>query len=115
MLKIPALITKVETTADRGLRLKIETQELTPAIKAEVMSYHNNFGYFIFAGEQEQVRDEDIPKESLEFPNQKSQAQRLRSVIYRLYEQNPAGYKDFEMYYRAKTDSIIQQLKDKLN
>lgn len=115
MLKIPAIITKVTTMSDGGLRLQVDTQEMNGNTKGQVMDYHQKFGYFIFADEGEQVIESDIPTEKLEFPNQKSQSLRLRNVIYRLWEQDHGGYEDFELYYRAKTEKIIVWLKEKLN
>lgn len=115
MLKIPALIDQVKTTKDGGLTLKVDTNELTAEEKAQVMSYHMNFGYFMFHGEHESVANEDLSFEKLEFPNQKSQSQRLRNVIYRLWEQNHGGYDDFELYYKNKTEKIIEWLKEKLD
>lgn len=115
MLKIPSLITKVETTSDGGLRLRLETQELTGEDKALVMDYHNKFGFFFFTGETEKINEKDLLVEKLEFPNQKTQSQRLRGVIFKLWEQNHAGFDNFEMYYKAKTDKIIDWLKEKLD
>lgn len=44
----------------------------------------------------------------------KTQSQRIRGVLYKLFEQNNEGFKDFEVYYRAKTELYIEHLKTKI-
>lgn len=115
MLKIPSLISKVGTMADGGLRIQVDTQEIPAQVKGEVMEYHGKFGYFVFAGEEEQVKEEDIPTEKLEFKGDKSPGQRLRAVLYKLWESSHGGYDEFEAFYRAKMEKIIDSLKERLN
>lgn len=113
MLKIPSTISKIESLADGTWKLSVETQELHPDDEAELVKLKRQLGYFVFAV-QENIEVSDIPTEKLEFPNDKSMGQRLRAVLYRLWEQNPGGYKEFEGFYRAKMNSLIEQIKDKL-
>lgn len=115
MFKVPAYITKVETMSDRGVRLKVDTNELTPEETSTLFTYKDKFGWFLFMGEFEEIKEEDLPTERLEYPSQKTQSQRLRAVIYKLWEQDHGGYDDFELYYRNKTEKIIEWLKEKLN
>lgn len=44
----------------------------------------------------------------------KTPSKRLRNVLFRTWEQNPEGYKDFNLFYIAKMESIINHLKGKL-
>jgi predicted kinase len=113
MLKVPSTIEKVETRSDGTLKLVIGTQELDPVDEAEVMQLKRKLGYFVFAV-TENITVKDIPTEQLEFKNEKSHAQRLRAVLYRLWETNQQGYKEFEGFYRGKMDKIIDSLKEKL-
>ncbi len=113
MLRIPATISKVSSMADGGWSLTVHTQELDPTDEAEVAKLKRKLGYFVFAVE-ENITAEDIPTESLEFPTEKSPSQRLRAVFYRLWEQDKRGYKEFELFYQAKMNRIIESLKEKL-
>ncbi len=113
MLRVPSTIQKVSTLADGGLTLTVHTQELDPADEAEVMQLKRKLGYFVFAV-QESITVEDIPTEQLEFAGEKSPGQRLRAVLYRLWEQDKLGYKEFELFYQAKMNRIIDSLKEKL-
>lgn len=48
----------------------------------------------------------------------KSSSQRLRWVIYKLWEQSeeqPKYNNEFELFYRAKMERIIDTLKDKIS
>ena len=60
------------------------------------------------------LTEADIPDEKADsMTGQKTQAQRLRGVIFRLWEQN--GNKgDSETYYRAMLEKVIDQFKEKL-
>lgn len=53
--------------------------------------------------------------DSLEADNPKTQSQRLRGVLYRLWQNKPEGFSDFKQYYKWKTDRIIQHLKDQID
>lgn len=113
MLRIPSTIHKVETTADGGLKLVVLTQELSHEDETEVMRLKKQLGHFVFSV-SDVIKEEDIPKEQLEFKNDKSPGQRLRGVLFRLYEQNSMGHKEFESFYRSKMELIIESLKEKL-
>jgi hypothetical protein len=58
---------------------------------------------------------EDIDKIKVDFDDGgKTPGQRLRGVIYRLWEVNNERYDVFEDFYRAKMEKIITHLKSKL-
>lgn len=46
--------------------------------------------------------------------NEKSPSQRLRAVLYRIWEQDPKDYKTFEEYYRVQMDKLVEKLKERL-
>ena len=108
MLKVPSGISKVSTMSDGGLRLQVDTQELTAQDKAELMSLHNQIGWFVFSPNSIQV--EDIPTEAVE-TDQKTPSQRLRAVLYILWEKQDTLKTlkdDFEAYYRKTLEKLIE-------
>lgn len=113
ILKIPSTISKVETLVDGGLKLTVHTQELDPTDEAVVMQLKRKLGWLVFSV-AEHITIEDIPTEQLEFAGDKSPGQRLRAVMYRLWEQDKRGYAEFELFYSAKMGKIIETLKEKL-
>lgn len=59
-----------------------------------------------------------IDKYKLEEKDGKSQSQRMRNVLYRLWQQNVndgVTKLDFEKFYNDKTEKFITFVKDKLN
>lgn len=44
----------------------------------------------------------------------KSPSQRLRNVLYVLWEQDKQGYETFTLFYNDRMERIINQIKDKL-
>jgi hypothetical protein len=113
MIKVPSNIHKVETMSDGGLKLVIFTQELDPTDKAEVMNLYNKQGWFVFSDTG--ITEVDIPTEQVEYQGEKTPGQRLRGVLYRLWEQDHAGFKDYETFYRSRMERLIEQIKEKLN
>ncbi len=113
MLKVPGTITKITTMADRGLRLQVDTQELCGEDKAELMSLHEKMGVFVFS--ESDIQEEDIknlPEVKIE-RGEKTPSQRLRGILYRLWEQEKT-YKTFDDYYRSWMSNLIESLKEKL-
>ncbi len=113
MLKVPSTISKIVTLADNTVRLQVDCQELDSTSEADIFKLRNKLGHFVFAVD-ENITQEDIPTETLDFPTDKSPAQRLRAVLFRLWEQSPRGYKEFEGFYRATMEKYIESLKEKL-
>lgn len=113
MLKISSQIEKFESRSDNTWKLIIGTQELHSEDVAELAMLKGKQGWFVFS--ESGITEKDIPIEKVEFKNDKTQGQRLRAVIYRLWEQDPMGYSEFELFYKAKTEKIIDWLKEKLN
>lgn len=45
----------------------------------------------------------------------KSPSTRLKAVLYRLWEKEPEGYEDFNLYYKFKMEKLIDHYKTKLD
>jgi hypothetical protein len=114
MLKIPSNISKIVTMADNTIRLQVDCQEVAPQDEAEIFKLRNKLGWMVFAV-SENIAQTDVPTEQLEVGTTKSPGQRLRAVLFRLWEQNRRGYPEFELFYQAKMNKIIDSLKEKLN
>lgn len=116
LLRIASAIEKVESRRDNTWKLIVGTQELAPEDEAVLVALKGKEGHFVFAV-QDVIRESDIPTEKLEFKNEKSPSQRLRAVLYRLWEADlrPTKEIDFELFYRSRMERIIEQLKEKLD
>ena len=116
MLVIPGILESYRSLKDRTLKLTFETQEPNPEQMVEIQKATMNAGFIAFnidpfSSSQEKFLTElevdyDDPK--------KTPSKRLRGVLYRNFEQDAKGYKNFEDYYRSQMETIIVHFKGKL-
>ena len=112
IFQVPGYISKMTTMSRGSVRLQIDTQEeLRPDDISALMGNVSKIGWFTF--NVHQIEAQDIvnlpPVQNIE--GQKSSSQRLRGVLYRVWEKNNEGYKDFNMFYEWKMSLIIQDWK----
>ena len=114
-IQIPSYIHKVETTTDKGLKLTIYTQEISPETKRDLFELLDQLGWLVFATARIQPENlVNLPEIKPEFKNEKSPAQRLKSILFVYWNQN--GSKgDFEDFYKDYIEKIIESIKEKLN
>lgn len=116
-LLAPCTFLNYTTRADGSCVLKFETQEQTPAQVAHLHSLRNIFGAIYFSGNSEITEAERKELDALEtdvFDNPKTQSQRLRNVLFKLWKQTPEGFAEFQGYYAFHTNKIIEHFKSKL-
>lgn len=111
---LPVLLGKVQTMADRSVKMEFQTRELPPNEMATLFELGRKEaeGWLLFAGNQ--LNEVDIPNEPAvaEYKG-KTPAQRLRAVLYRWWEQQ-GSQADFEDFYQLKMSNLIDQVKEKL-
>ena len=112
MLKVPSQIVKVETMSDGGMKLVVNTSELAPNDKGELMGLHNKLGWFLFSVTD--IVQEDIPDEPVEFEGQKTYSERLRNVLFRLHEAQGGNPEEFEPFRAKIMENLINRYKAKL-
>lgn len=114
-LLLPAIVSSIRSLKDGSVSICVETQEITPMKAGELFSLRNKV-VVMYLSEKDTIPQKELDQvDSLEGDaGGKSQSQRIRNVLYRVFEQQPEGYKDFELFYRAKTEKIIEHLKSKL-
>lgn len=115
MLLIPAILSTYQSLKDKTLKIVFETNEPTPEQLMYVAKYVQSFGFLAF---KENISKEDkelIEGLNVEFDDaKKTKSQRLRNVFYKLFEQNPEGYKDFNLYYEYQMERLINHFKSKI-
>jgi hypothetical protein len=113
VLIIPSNLEGINTLKDGTIKLVFETQELKPEDVGTLFSYRNRLGFLIF-------KPETFDKDQMEliehlkvdeFPGQKSQAQRQRAILFKLWQENDMGYKDFNLYYEYRMNDLCTMLK----
>ena len=80
----------------------------------KVAALTEKFGWLVFLPGKKILPEEvaSLP-DLIEEDGGRSPAQRLRGVLYRMWEQK-GKQGDFETYYRSKMEMVINQVKEKL-
>jgi hypothetical protein len=116
VLTIPAIYQGSRDLSDRSKKLMFQTNEVTPLQAAELQSIVQQFCYLA-------IKPEPFLKNELEIISDiktdfedtgKTPAQRMRAVLYRNWQQQSEGYKDFNLYYSYQVEQIINHFKSKL-
>src|SRR6185369_1974564 len=113
---IAAQIERIATRKDRKVAITIGTQELNPDKAGQLFQIQDRL-VCVYISEKETIPQSEIDKVDAlnpEFGN-KTQSQRMRNVLYKLFEQRNEGFKDFDSFYKHHTDIIIEHLKKKLD
>lgn len=114
-LLIAAQVEGVRTRKDRTLAVTLGTQELSPAQAGELVQLNGKV-CAVYISSKETIPQKELDQVDAidqEF-NGKTQSQRIRNVLYKLFEQDPEGHKTFDNYYEAKTEKYIEHLKSKI-
>jgi hypothetical protein len=114
---LPASLEGVATRADKTVRLTFGTQELSVQEAGMLFSMHQSMVYLaikeeLFSREEERAVEE-LEADASEF-QVKTPSQRLRAVMYRLYQQNNDGFNSFTRYYEHRMEGLVNHFKSKL-
>lgn len=105
-------IKKVSTRADNTLDITLNTQELPAEKAAQLFTLMSQHCAVAIAPHGEEIKPFDPV--TIDAPVGKSPSQRMKAVIYRLWEQNNEGYSDSDQHYLVKMNQLIEALKNKL-
>lgn len=112
-LQLPVLITGISTKVDGSIKLVLETRELRSEAATKLFDLRGAEAWAILAPTE--IKDVTLPTERPDPAiGTKTASQRMRAVLYRIWEQNNTSG-DFESYYRSQMEKIIDQLKEKLS
>jgi hypothetical protein len=114
--QIPASLESYRSNLNQTLKLTFETNEITPETMANIHHSLYKVGFLAFAPDALTTQElTDIDNLKVEYSDTgKPPSQRLRAVLYRLWEQTPEGYDVFNDYYLARMEKLINHFKDKL-
>jgi hypothetical protein len=110
---LPAILSGVASRKDRSYSLKFDTRELSGESASILLDLLQQEGYLLFSPNDD-LTEADIPDEKADsMTGRKTQAQRLRGVIFKIWESKGSNG-SFETYYQSYMESIIDQLKEKI-
>jgi hypothetical protein len=104
----PAILSRIGFTKDGGLSLGFHTNELTAADKVIASEYMGKFGWLLF--KESQYTESDVPTDDPPSDEDKTPSQRLRAVLYVLWQQKDSK-ESFELFYRDQLERAISRVK----
>ena len=116
MIIIPAQFDGLRTLADKTLKITFETQEMSPQDLLGMMENIHQYGYLCFKKEPFNEKEKEVINElksDFEFKG-KSSSQRLRSVLYVMFQNNNEGFDSSVKHYEHHLEKIIEHFKSKL-
>lgn len=108
---LPAGLVSVNDLKDRSAKLSFETRELSNPEFIALRDIRGTQGWLAFS--MNEIQEEEIPTEMAE-TGTKSPSQRLRSVLFLMWKQEKSLL-DFDVWYRSKMETLIQNIKNKLD
>lgn len=114
MIIVPAILESISTLKDGTIKLTFETQELKPSDVGVLFSYRKSLGYLAYKPESfepDQVKVIESLKAD-DYEGSKSPSKRMRDILFRLWQQNNAGYDDPNLYYQYRMNQICDMLKN---
>lgn len=116
LFQAPAEIIKLETMSAGGVRVVIDTQEITDSndLAKLFRLKKGSVGWFVFKNTE--IKGEDIPDEdiSAEEGETKTPSARLRAVLFVFWKDVRGGKGNFNEFYRETIEKYIQNVKEKL-
>ncbi len=115
-LLLPVIVEGIRTRKDKTLAVTIGTQEMGPGQAGELIGLSGML-CAVYISPKESIDQKEIDQVDKLDPELggKTQSQRIRNVLFKLFEQSPEGFNDFETFYKSKTESMIDHFKKKLN
>ena len=116
VLQLESYIQSVRTLLDSGLKLTIITPELSAEDATKLFALKGKQGWMLF--KETAFSESDIinlPTEIKEFKGDKTPAQKMRAIIYKIWETNTDRKKPFPDYYNSYMFKLNEALKEKIN
>jgi hypothetical protein len=112
-VQMPVTLDSANRRKDRSVSLRFSsTQELGTAEFAELDRLTPSQGWLLFS--LNEFTEADVPTEDAPSDTKKP-SQRVRGILYRIWESNTDMAEDFELYYRRRMERIMLKLKEELS
>tara|TARA_R100001198_G_scaffold91694_1_gene70189 strand:+ start:156 stop:521 length:366 start_codon:yes stop_codon:yes gene_type:complete len=109
-------VNKVSTLADGTLSINIHTQELPDDTMMRIFGLRKSPGMVLISSDDiSKAEQEEVEQFTTDFEvgKNKTTSQRLRAVLYRVWEQGEQVY-DFPIWYESQMERIINKYKTTL-
>lgn len=114
-LLVAAIIESISSRRDGTIKIVIGCQEMSPSKSGELFSYTNKLSS-IYVSPKESITQSELDQTDKLDPELqgRTQSQRIRNTLYKLFEQDTETFANFDAYYKVKTEQIINHLKSKI-
>lgn len=110
-----AQVEGLRSRKDKTIALTLGTQELNPEKAGKLFNTNGHLVTCYLSIKEHISADQMEIIDAVEAPTQgKTPSQRMRAVIFKMWEQNNEGYTDKNLHYLHWMDKIIDGLKLKL-
>lgn len=110
-VQVPAILEGVSLRKDGGVSLRFTTQELSVGEISTINEFFQKFGWLLFSDNSDQVAPKETINKDL---GGKTPSQRLRAVLYILYQQSGQSELTFDEFYSRRMEQMIDHVKGKL-
>lgn len=113
--QLAAIMDGITKKKDNTLSIKLGTQELSAEDTASLFQYGNAQIWVAIKEAPLHESDIEMPEFIPEFEGQKPYSQRIKEVLYRVWEQKTDKSKTSRQFYEDYCEKLISSLKEKLN
>jgi len=116
IFQVPGTISKASSMSKNTLRIQFDTQEnCSPEAMKRLFELIDQPGYMTVNSRPIEATDiVDLPP-LRPMDNKKSPSERLRNVLFRVWELDNKGYEVFDNYYIYMMDQLCEHYKKQLN
>lgn len=111
--QVAATLEGVSLLKDGGVSVRFHTNEMSAEHKTELSRYYQQFGWLLFNPQEQNLDTLELEVIRKDIGG-KTPSQRMRSVLYVLYQQSGRTDLTFEQYYAEKMNRMIDQIKANL-
>lgn len=114
-LLLAAQVEGVQTRRDGTLKVTLGCQEMSQSKAGELLTMQNKV-CAVYISQKETVSQavmDMVDQADIDLPG-KTKSQRLRNVLFRIWEMDHEGHKTFESYYAYRMERMITDLKQHL-
>lgn len=107
-------VENITSRKDKTIKLVLGTQEATPEQAGSLFELLNQLAFILISPKGITKNQIDaVDKVDVDLGG-KSQSERIRNVLFLLFNQNAEGFSNFDNYYQSKTEKFIEHLKSKI-
>lgn len=115
-LILESIVEGISTLKDGSLKIVLSTQEVDSTMAASLFNFRNKFCKVLISDTNiTSLEAELVDNTSIAAGKKpKTESARLRAVMFRLHEQSNSEL-DFENFYKAEMNKLIEHFKSKLD